>query len=110
MKRLGAPALVPGVPGVGCALAARSASELRKGAATIAPPRPRRKVLRLRGKLRCFFMVCSSRSFAGPYSEGIRLAELGEQVEDAVAALRELGVELIDHALVVAVRRPAKCV
>src|SRR6266508_2045885 len=87
-----------------CARALRSPIELRNGAATAAPPRPRRKILRFMG-LVMFGFPRFSRSRADSQTEGICLGDVSEQIEHGLATLRELGLELIHGAGVVRVRR-----
>src|SRR5690606_3514902 len=70
-----------------CARAARSATEWRNGAATAAPPRPRRNSLRFM----YFFMVRISLSVSnGAQTEGICLGKVGKDVEDVVVGAGQL--------------------
>src|SRR6185437_2904405 len=84
--------------------ALRCQTELRNGAATASPPRPRRNTLR------CIFvlMFWSPRRTSGSCSdarvERVRLGEVGEDVDDRVAARADVGGDRIGDTLILRVR------
>src|SRR5688572_13431224 len=90
-----------------CAFAERCPMELRNGAATQAPPRPRRKILRFMW-LVMFGFPRFSRSLADSQTEGICLGEVGEQLQHRIAVLAHLDVQLLDEARVVRVGLPSR--
>src|SRR3954454_2013024 len=87
--------------------ALRSQTELRNGAATTAPPTPRRNILR------CIlvFMFWAPRRLSGSctdaHAERVRLGEVGEDVHDGVGPPADAGGDLIRDALILRIRIPA---
>src|SRR5450631_2940202 len=84
--------------------ALRSQTELRNGAATTAPPTPRRNTLR------CILVVMFwaprrlSGSCTDAHAERVHLGEVGEDVDDGVRTSADAGSDLIRYALILWIR------
>src|SRR3569832_2701077 len=97
ISRLGASTVMP------CALASRSRIEGRTGAATAAPPRPRRRIRRLN----VLFMVVFPIVPESTKTEGVGLRVVGHHRRHRVTRAGLVGAQLVDDAGVVLVRGPA---
>src|SRR5580704_2987063 len=87
--------------------ALRCQTELRNGAATTAPPTPRRNTLRCMLVLMCWAPRRRSGSCADPRIERVRLGEVGEDVEDGVVARANVGGDRVRDTLILRIRIPA---
>src|SRR5665213_3436714 len=85
----------------------RCQTELRNGAATTAPPTPRRNTLRCIVVLMFWAPGRLSGSCADPRIERVRLGEVGEDVEDGVVARANVGGDRVRDTLILRIRIPA---